>query len=85
MTNKSSPCAAEKSISGCGLERADIQRSLSLLKEKKTKIAVSPATVTANTDVPLPWSHSLTVCQSEAAGLCATCAAETGSSGGSEV
>lgn len=29
------PCAAEKSILGCGWERADIQRSLSLLNERK--------------------------------------------------
>lgn len=31
------PCAAEKSISGCGRERADIQRSLSLLQGENSK------------------------------------------------
>lgn len=33
-----SPCAAEKSISGCGRERADIHRSLSLLGESNATI-----------------------------------------------
>lgn len=41
--------------------------------------------VTTNTDIPPPLSQSLTVCQSVAAGLYVSCAAGTGSSGGSEV
>ena len=35
------PCAAEKSISACGRETADIQRSLSLLKEEKKQRCVN--------------------------------------------
>lgn len=83
------PCAAEKSISGCGWERAEIQRSLSLLKgkEKKQRWFYLPQLrdVTTNKDILPTMSQPLTVCQSVAAGLCLTCAAGTGSSGGSEV
>lgn len=39
------PCAAEKSISACGRERADIHRSLSLLKEENTKMVIPSATL----------------------------------------
>lgn len=80
------PCAAEKSISGCGWERADIQRSLSLLDErKKVKMVMHLCDVTTTTDIPLPFLQCLTVCQSVAAGLYVPCEAGTGSSEGSEV
>lgn len=36
-----SPCAAEKSILGCGRERADIHRSLSLLRERKATTIIT--------------------------------------------
>lgn len=37
----SSPCAAEKSILGCGRDRADIHRSLSLLRKRNATITTT--------------------------------------------
>lgn len=72
------PWAAEKSISGCGWDRADIQRSLSLLKEKNKDGCIFChfyhfCVVITNTDIPATVSISYCVSVLSSRDLCDMC------------